>query len=45
MILNALVERLKRRAKDDFEGHHFEALPSCIIHEFRTIAFMGYGSG
>jgi hypothetical protein len=25
MILNALVERLKRRAKDDFKGRHFEA--------------------
>ena len=26
MILNALVERLKRRSKDDFKGCHFEAL-------------------
>ncbi len=25
MILNALVERLKRRAKDDSKGRHFEA--------------------
>ena len=25
MILNALVERLKRRAKDDFKGRPFEA--------------------
>src|SRR4051794_17862662 len=25
MILNALVEKLKRRAKDDFKGRHFEA--------------------
>jgi len=25
MILNAPVERLKRRAKDDFKGRHFEA--------------------
>src|SRR3954462_7403350 len=25
MILNALVERLKRRSKDDFKGRHFEA--------------------
>jgi transposase, IS6 family len=25
MILNALVERLKRRAKSDFKGRHFEA--------------------
>ena len=25
MILNALVERLKRRSKDDFKGWHFEA--------------------
>src|SRR3954452_24243250 len=25
MILNALVERLKRRAKDDFKGRHYEA--------------------
>ena len=25
MILNALVEQLKRRAKDDFKGRHFEA--------------------
>ena len=25
MILNALVERLKRRAKHDFKGRHFEA--------------------
>ncbi len=25
MILNALVETLKRRAKDDFKGRHFEA--------------------
>ena len=26
MILNALGERLKRRAKDDFKGRHFEAM-------------------
>ena len=26
MILNALVERLKRRSKDDFKGRHFEAM-------------------
>src|SRR3954466_9071295 len=26
MILNALVEKLKRRSKDDFKGHHFEAM-------------------
>ena len=25
MILNALAEKLKRRAKDDFKGRHFEA--------------------
>jgi transposase, IS6 family len=25
MILNALVERLKRRSKDDFKGRLFEA--------------------
>src|SRR3982750_2452988 len=25
MLLNALVEKLKRRAKDDFKGRHFEA--------------------
>jgi transposase-like protein len=25
MILNALVERLKRRSKDDFRGRHYEA--------------------
>ena len=25
MILNALVERLKRRSKNDFKGRHFEA--------------------
>ena len=25
MILNALVEKLKRRSKDDFKGLHFEA--------------------
>jgi transposase, IS6 family len=25
MILNALIERLKRRSKDDFKGRHFEA--------------------
>ena len=25
MILNVLVERLKRRSKDDFKGRHFEA--------------------
>jgi len=25
VILNALVEKLKRRAKDDFKGRHFEA--------------------
>ena len=24
MILNALVERLKRRSKGDFKGRHFE---------------------
>src|SRR3954467_9200528 len=26
MILNALVEKLKRRSKDDFKGRHFEAM-------------------
>jgi transposase, IS6 family len=25
MILSAIVERLKRRSKDDFKGRHFEA--------------------
>ena len=25
MILNALVEKLKRRAKGDFKGRHYEA--------------------
>ena len=25
MLLNALVEKLKRRSKDDFKGRHFEA--------------------
>jgi IS6 family transposase len=25
MILNALVEKLKRRSKDDLEGRHYEA--------------------
>ncbi len=25
MILNALVERLKRQSKGDFKGRHFEA--------------------
>src|SRR5215213_4650948 len=25
MILKALVEKMKRRAKDDFKGRHFEA--------------------
>ena len=25
MILNALVEKLKRQAKDDFKGRHYEA--------------------
>ena len=25
MILNALVEKLKRRAKDNFKGRHYEA--------------------
>jgi len=25
MILNALAEQLKRRAKDDFKGRHYEA--------------------
>src|SRR5215212_331227 len=25
MILNALVEKLKRRSQDDFKGRHFEA--------------------
>src|SRR4051794_35596104 len=25
MVLNALVEKLKRRSKDDFRGRHFEA--------------------
>ena len=25
MILNAVVEKLKRRAKDDFKGRHYEA--------------------
>ncbi len=35
MILNALAERLKRRAKSDFKGRHFEAL-LYGNHEFRT---------
>src|SRR3954470_14457284 len=26
VILNGLVEKLKRRAKDDFKGRHFEAM-------------------
>ena len=26
MFLNALVEKLKRRSKDDFKGRHFEAM-------------------
>src|SRR3954464_14116904 len=25
MLLNALVEKLKRQAKDDFKGRHYEA--------------------
>ncbi len=25
MILNSLIERLKRRSKSDFKGRHFEA--------------------
>ena len=25
MILRAIVEKLKRRSKDDFKGRHFEA--------------------
>ncbi len=25
MLLNALVEKLKRRSKDDFKGRHYEA--------------------
>ena len=25
MLLNALIEKLKRRSKDDFKGRHFEA--------------------
>src|SRR3954454_22970472 len=25
MILSAMAEKLKRRSKDDFKGHHFEA--------------------
>jgi hypothetical protein len=25
VILNALVEKLKRRSKDDFKGRHYEA--------------------
>ena len=25
MILSAIAEKLKRRAKDDFKGRHFEA--------------------
>src|SRR6476469_3876896 len=25
MVLNALVEKLKRRSKDDFKGRHYEA--------------------
>jgi hypothetical protein len=25
MILSAITEKLKRRSKDDFKGHHFEA--------------------
>jgi transposase-like protein len=27
MILNALVEKVKRRSKDDFKGRHYEATP------------------
>src|SRR3954452_19896512 len=30
MVLNALVEKLKRRSKDDFKGRHFEA--TLILH-------------
>src|SRR3954454_17827777 len=30
MILNALVEKLKRRSKDDFKGRHYEA--TLILH-------------
>src|SRR3954447_6285030 len=26
MVLNALVEKLKRRSKDDFKGRHYEAI-------------------
>lgn len=25
MILDAIIERLKRRSKDDFKGRHYEA--------------------
>ncbi len=31
MILNALVERLKRRSKDDFKGRHYEDDPGQLV--------------
>jgi hypothetical protein len=35
MILNALVERLKRRSKHDFKGRHFEA----TLNRLLTVCF------
>jgi hypothetical protein len=31
MILRAIVERLERRSKHDYEGRHFEGSP--ILHD------------
>src|SRR3954453_7491352 len=40
MILNALVEKLKRRSQDDFKGRHYEAtlIPQAVSWYLRPVA-------
>jgi|1185.fasta_scaffold309921_2 hypothetical protein len=37
MILNALVQRLKHRSKDDFRGRHFEASAWMVQEQNRLL--------
>ena len=43
MILNALAEKLKRRARDDFKGRHFEA--PLIIQAVTWLNRPGFAGG
>src|SRR4051794_41877487 len=48
VVLNALVEKLKRRSKDDFKGRHFEAtliLQAAVLLLGLWAAVMRFGSG